>query len=437
MENQIQQLYARYLMHPSISTDTRNIKKDSIFFALKGETFNGNKFAEQAITEGCALAVIDEEIYKKDERYILVADVLKTLQKLAKHHRAQLKVPIIAITGSNGKTTTKELVRAVLAKKYNVYATIGNLNNHIGVPLTLLSLNKEHQMAIVEMGANHIGEIAQLCDIAQPDFGIITNIGKAHLEGFGGPEGVIMAKKELYTFIQQHKGLLFINKDNGLLSDLSKGTNQISYGTSDFCNCTGKIIETQPFIQLQWKSSDDLKNIDESPIVTTHLPGKYNFENILAAVCIASYFQVEADKINNALENYIPGNNRSQLIKKENNTILLDAYNANPSSMFAAIENFSELVAENKILILGDMLELGNQSNFEHQALMALLKNKGFSKIFLVGKYFSELENDINAMVFKNAEEIKQWISLNIIKNSTILIKGSRGIKLESLVEVL
>ena len=440
MKNQIEQLYSYYLTHPEICTDTRKIKKGSLFFALRGESFNGNKFAEQAIEEGCALAIIDEEVPEvgnKKTSYMRVPNVLKALQDLAQYHREQLKIPVIAITGSNGKTTTKELVKAVLSKQYFTYATIGNLNNHIGVPLTLLSITKQHQMAIIEMGANHIGEIASLCKISQPDFGIITNIGKAHLEGFGGVQGVINAKNELYAFIRQNKGLLFVNSDNNLLLDLSKGINKITYGTSQDSNCQGKIIDVDPFIKMKYKTATGNDHVEVNDIINSHLPGKYNFENILAAICIGHRFKVDTEKIKEGIENYIPANNRSEIIQKATNTIWLDAYNANPTSMEAAIENFSELKASSKILILGDMLELGQESKKEHQHLVSLIKKEVFTHILFVGNCFSETHNNINAVVFRNVDEALPWLNLNKFINSTILLKGSRGIKLEKLVEVL
>ena len=437
MKNQLQQLYSHYLQHPVVCTDTRQIKKDSLFFALKGGNFNGNEFAQRAIEQGCSLAIIDQEIYKKDERYILVPDALKALQELAQYHREHLTIPIIAITGSNGKTTTKELVNAVLSKRYFTKATFGNLNNHIGVPLTLLSITKQHEVAIIEMGANHIGEIALLCEIAQPGFGIITNIGKAHLEGFGGIQGVIKAKNEMYDFIKQHQGLLFVNQSNDLLMNLSENARKITYGEARDSDCIGEIIEVNPFVRLKWKSLQDKENIDAKEVLSSSLIGKYNFENILAAISIGQHFQVEAIKINEAIQNYIPANNRSEIIKKQTNTIWLDAYNANPTSMEAAIENFSALEADNKILILGDMLELGDESRTEHQLLIRLLKKKEFNNVFLIGNFFSEIENSINARVFKNVEQAYQWLDTNKISNSNLLIKGSRGIKLEKLIDVL
>jgi len=436
MSSYIKELYSLFLQHSLISTDTRVLKKDSLFFALKGENFNGNKFASQALEGGCSIAIIDEEKYKQDERYFLVPDVLLALQALAKFHRQQLAIPVIAITGSNGKTTSKELIFSVLSQKYNTCATQGNLNNHIGVPLTLLSIKKEHEMAVVEMGANHVGEIKELCDIAQPDFGIITNIGKAHLEGFGGFQGVIKAKKELYDFIGQHQGIVFVNSDNSLLSDLSRELKTISYGTSANCYCMAALADCDPYLQLKWKLNADPLPLEKKQTVNTQLIGSYNFENVLAAACIGSYFKVEEAKISKALENYLPTNNRSQVLKKNSNEIFLDAYNANPTSMHAAIENFSGL-SGSQVIILGDMLELGTESNREHQLIIELIKSKNFLNVILVGKYFSSLSNIQGAKLFENSDDAFTWLKQQSIINSRILIKGSRGIKLEKLVDAL
>lgn len=433
----IQDLYRLFLKHPVVCTDTRDIKKGSIFFALKGGNFNANKFAEQALDSGCALVVIDEVAYKKDERYILVDDVLSTLQALANHHRKQVSIPIISITGTNGKTTSKELLSAVLSEKYNVLATKGNLNNHIGVPLTLLNITEQHEIAIVEMGANHVGEIALLCSIAEPDFGMITNIGKAHLEGFGGYEGVIKAKSELYHFIQQKGGKLFVNDDNKLLQQLSQGINKIAFGTTGSADYIGIFIESNPYVKLICKAANDIQPIDEKPVITTQLIGNYNFENILAAACIGHYFGVSDKQIKNGLENYVPSNNRSQVIQTKSNMLLLDAYNANPSSMNAAIENFAQMNQSNKMVILGDMLELGDDSTNEHEKIVILLKNKNITNLLLVGPFFKESGKSINAQTFLNSDEVVDYLKQHPVINATILIKGSRGIKLEKVVEVL
>ncbi|MGQ0829831.1 MAG: UDP-N-acetylmuramoyl-tripeptide--D-alanyl-D-alanine ligase [Bacteroidota bacterium] len=431
----IQELYNHFLKNPLVCTDTREIQAGSIFFALKGSNFNANQFAEKAIQAGCSLAVIDEKEFKKDERYFLVDDVLIALQQLANHHRKQLSIPVIAITGTNGKTTSKELLNAVLSEKYKVLATKGNLNNHIGVPLTLLNIKKDHEIAIIEMGANHQGEIAILCSIAEPEFGMITNIGKAHLEGFGGLEGVIKAKSELYHFIKQKKGKLFVNADNELLKKLSEGINRVTFGTSAEMNFIGKFIESNPFVKLKCSVKTD--SLDKKPTISTQLVGKYNFENILAAACIGNYFGVSDDHVKRGLEKYVSSNNRSQVMKTKNNLLLLDAYNANPSSMTAAIENFAQMDQQNKMVILGDMLELGDDSAKEHAAIVNLLKQKNINTVLLIGNHFAEAGKIINAKTFSNSEEVLQYLKQHPVKNTTILIKGSRGIKLEKVIEVL
>lgn len=433
----IQELYSHFLKHPVVCTDTRDIKQGSIFFALKGDNFNANKFAEQALDAGCSLVVIDEGIFKKDERYFLVEDVLSTLQALANHHRKQLSSPIISITGTNGKTTSKELLNAVLSEKYNVLATKGNLNNHIGVPLTLLNITKQHEIAIVEMGANHIGEIAMLCAIAEPDFGMITNIGKAHLEGFGGYEGVVKAKSELYNFIKQKNGKLFVNADNKLLLQLSEGIEKITFGASETVDFSGILIESNPYVKLKCKAKEDIQPMHKKPVIVTQIIGNYNFENILAAACIGDYFNVSEEQIKTGLENYVPSNNRSQVMQTESNLLLLDAYNANPSSMSAAIENFSQMVQLNKMVILGDMLELGDESAKEHDTIVNLLKKKNITNVLLVGPFFKESGKIIDAKTFSDSEEVVNYLRLHPVKDTTILIKGSRGIKLEKVVEVL
>jgi len=430
-------LYSYYIKNPVVCTDTRDIKEGSIFFALKGDNFNANQFAEQALDSGCSLVVIDEANYQKDDRYFLVDDVLTTLQALANYHRKQLSIPIISITGTNGKTTSKELLNAVLSQKYKVLATKGNLNNHIGVPLTLLNITSQHEIAIIEMGANHQGEIAQLCAIAEPDFGMITNIGKAHLEGFGGYEGVVKAKSELYHFIKQKKGKLFVNNDNKLLLQLSEGIDKISFGTSETVDFTGKFIESNPFVKLKCKAKNDIQAIDEKPIITTQLIGNYNFENILAAACIGHFFDVSEEQIINGLENYIPSNNRSQVFQTQSNLLLLDAYNANPSSMSAAIENFAQMNQPNKMAILGDMLELGEDSAAEHTIIVDLLNKKNITNVLLVGPLFKEAAKSIKAKTFSDSDEVITYLKEHPIKNNTILIKGSRGIKLEKVVEEL
>lgn len=426
---EIKDIYKVYLQHPVVGTDTRNIKAGSMFFALKGGNFNANQFAKEALTKGAAFAVIDEEVHYT-EGCILVKDVLLTLQQLANYHRRNFKIPVIGITGSNGKTTTKELTAAVLSKKYKTLFTQGNLNNHIGVPLTLLSLKKDHEIAIIEMGANHQGEIAQLCKIAEPDYGIITNIGKAHLEGFGGPEGVIKAKSELYHFIRARKGKLFVNADDELLIQLAEGTDIITYGTHPDTDCEG-IIDTKSFLA---KAAFLVDGIEVE--VQSKLAGRYNFYNMLAATCIGFHFGLTISQVKEAIEEYTPSNNRSQIVKKENNTIWVDAYNANPSSMKTAIEGFAEMQGKGKVLILGDMFELGEDSRKEHQALADMISaKKVWDNVYLVGAEFSQTKSPLE--VFENMQAFMEWLATHPIKNKTILLKGSRGMAMERVLEKL
>lgn len=440
----IKDLYQLYIAFPSISTDTRNLANDSIFFALKGERFNANEFAEKAL-EKCRYAVIDEKKYAKDERFILVDDVLETLQKLAYFHRMQLNIPTLAITGSNGKTTTKELISRVLAQKYKVAFTQGNLNNHIGVPLTLLRMNAETEIGIVEMGANHIGEIKDLCEIAQPNFGIITNVGKAHLEGFGSFEGVKKAKGELYRFLYENDGLVFINSDNENLNEMNPPHKTIQYGRSKFTHVQGKQLDSKMFVELKWyahiQHDDDEGNDDfwdnEDRYIKTQLYGDYNFENVLAAITIGNYFRVEDLKIKQAIESYSPTNKRSQIIHKNSNTIILDAYNANPSSMKMSLENFLKIDGNNKIAVLGDMLELGNDSIIEHSNILYYLQENNFLDIVLIGKQFIESSFDFDLPQYENVEEYIAYLKQNPLKDRMIFIKGSRGIQLEKIIDWL
>lgn len=425
----IKELYKLYLRQTVVCTDTRNIKPGSLFFALKGANFNANTFASEAINKGCDYAIIDEEKYYTG-KCILVPDVLETLQKLANYHRRQFTIPIIGITGTNGKTTTKELTAAVLSKKYKTLFTQGNLNNHIGVPLTLLNLTKEHGIAVIEMGANHVGEIDMLCRIAEPGYGIITNIGKAHLEGFGGYEGVIKAKSELYKFIQENDGKLFVNADDDLLMNLSGKIERITYGTSDKSIVKG-VLNKESFL-AKGTILLEAKQIE----VTSSLAGSYNFYNMLAAACIGSHFGVSPQQIKEAIESYIPSNNRSQILKKGSNTIWVDAYNANPSSMKIAIENFATSNSPGKILILGDMFELGDDSHKEHQAIADLIdKTNHWEGVYLIGKEFSQVKS--SAKLFTTIEELINWFSVHPLENSTILLKGSRGMQMEKILEKL
>ena len=426
---EINELYQIYLAHSLICTDTRNIIKNSLFFALKGDHFNGNLFAAKAIEQGCSYALVDEDFGEKNKAIIKVENVLKTLQDLANHHRKQLKIPVIAITGSNGKTTSKELIYAVLSKKFATRATKGNLNNHIGVPLTLLSITKACEIAIVEMGANHQKEIEELCKITEPDFGLITNIGKAHLEGFGGIEGVKKGKKELYDFIKSINGTIFINSDDDVLMEISEGIKRINFGTKTGNFVMGKLEPAGKFLDFSWKK------VGEYHLVKSQIVGNYNFYNMLAAAAIGCYFGVEEESITEALIGYTPDNNRSQAIQTEKNSLVMDAYNANPSSMEAAIRNFSNLNSPNKFFILGDMLELGNESLAEHKNIVDLTQKLKLKGIF-IGNEFMKIKND-SILVFESGKEAKEYLTRENLHGNTILIKGSRGIKLEQMKEVL
>jgi UDP-N-acetylmuramoyl-tripeptide--D-alanyl-D-alanine ligase len=415
----IQELFSIYKEHPVISTDSRMIDKGCLFFALKGENFNGNRYAESALEKGASFAIIDEEIYKKDQRFILVPDVLESLQNLANLYRKQFKIPFIGITGSNGKTTTKELIAKVLSEKYSTHYTKGNLNNHIGVPLTLLTMPEDSEIAVIEMGANHQGEIGRLCEIAEPDYGLITNIGKAHLEGFGGFEGVKKGKSELYKFIKKCNGKIFINGKDDILIDLSQGNNMIYYEDAS-------LIELNPFVKLQWKGYT----------IQSKLIGTYNLTNILAAISIGQYFGVEDQSIISAIESYEPKNNRSQILKTKRNDIILDAYNANPTSMKSALKAFAKMPGDNKICILGDMLELGIEAENEHMQIKQLVQDLGLSKVVYVGPVFKSIARKVDNAFLLN-EEAKVYLKDSKISQHQILIKGSRGIKLEILTEVL
>jgi len=427
----IESLYTIYLDHPVITTDSRNIPVNSIFFALKGETFNGNTFASQALAKGASYAVIDQPELASDDRCIVVDDVLLCLQKLARYHRDQLGMPIIAITGTNGKTTTKELIASVLKQKFKVNFTQGNLNNHIGVPLTLLSMTKETEMGVVEMGANHLGEIHMLCQIANPDYGIITNIGKAHLEGFGSFEGVIKTKSELYRFLKEKKGKCFINADNSLLASQATGLEQINYGISLDYFMAGELASTDNHLVVKALFSGGWLYLKSK------LVGDYNFENLLAAACVGKYFGIDPLKIQEALAEYTPSNNRSQLIKTERNTIIMDAYNANPTSMMAALENFSKIENNQKCLILGDMLELGDASESEHQKIVDYIEDQNFSDVFLIGPHFEITKARTQKKKFEQVELLSNYLKTQPIENKLILIKGSRGIHLEKILDLV
>lgn len=430
---QIEKIYDIYKQYPSISTDTRNIKPNSIFFALKGANFNGNAFAAQALEIGAAYVVVDEADYAKDDTYILVDDVLETLQALASFHRQQLNIPVVGITGTNGKTTSKELVYAVLSQQFKTYATQGNLNNHIGVPLTLLAIDDSYELAIVEMGANHVGEIGFLANIARPTHGFITNVGKAHLEGFGSFDGVKKAKGELYDFIAHNKGTLFLQSDNEYLVEMASKrsfTKIVKYGFSDKNDIVGRLLMANPYLSIAWKEGAK----SESYEVYTQLTGSYNTENILAAIAVGLEFGMKPQAINEGITSYIPKNNRSQITKTERNTVVADFYNANASSMAAALDNMRVLTAENKVVILGDMFELGNESLEEHKMLIEKAKSLGFERLIFVGKEFFK-HKDANAEFYETTDQAKAAVSM--IKDSFILLKASRGMAFERLLEVL
>jgi len=407
----IKNLHELFLVNSLVDTDTRKIRKGSLFFALKGDNFNGNKFALEALEKGVNYAIIDEEEYNIHDKAILVDNVLTTLQQLANYHRKYLNTTIISLTGSNGKTTTKELINSVLSKKFNTTATFGNLNNHIGVPLTLLAMTPKTEIGIVEMGANHLKEIELLCAITEPNYGYITNFGKAHLEGFGSIDGVIKAKSELYDFLRNTNGKVFLNTDDCIQLKQSKGIENIIFNNEEI-----KFIEANPFVKVKFKNT----------IIKSKLIGKYNYNNIAAAIAIGNYFKISEKLIKNAIENYKPANNRSQIIKKGTNNIILDAYNANPSSMQAAIENFNQIKGTSKIVFLGDMFELGENSKIEHQKIAELATSLGFKEVYLIGKAFSTTSVK-NAFIFESFETLKSSIKLLNFENSSILIKGSRG----------
>ena len=416
----IAHLYKLYTPHFLVDTDTRTIRKNTLFFALKGDNFNGNSFAEEALNLGASFAIVDEKAYQTKKNIILVDNVLETLQQLANYHRRQLGIPIIGLTGSNGKTTTKELIAVVLRKKYNTQATKGNLNNHIGVPLTLLSMTDKTELGIVEMGANHQKEIEFLCTICEPDFGYITNFGKAHLEGFGGIEGVIKGKSELYTFLKENNKIAFVNPEDEIQVDKTRSINTINFKVEDL-----KFLASNPFVLLSFKT----KNIQ------SNLIGAYNYSNIAAAISIGVYFKVSEEEIKEAIESYVPNNNRSQIIETANNQLILDAYNANPSSMKVALENFAAIKTDTKVVILGDMFELGEESPYEHQAIVNLATSLKFNKIFLVGENFHQTATEKHQ--FKSYNLLEEYLKKNPLKQQSILIKGSRGMRLERILAVI
>lgn len=427
----LERIYHLWEESSGVNTDSRKCKKDNLFFALSGENFNGNKFAEKALEKGAIAAIIDDAEYKTSPKHILVDDSLETLQLLAKLHRDKLNTPILAITGSNGKTTTKELISAVLSSEKKICFTKGNLNNHIGVPLSLLEIKPDTEIAIIEMGANHIGEIAFLCELVSPNYGIITNIGKAHLEGFGSLEGVIKAKSELYDTIRQNNGEIILNNDDNLLNELATGIKSFTYGTTSEANITAEIISSNPTLIVDWKHKGTKYTIQ------SHLYGQYNFPNILAAIASGIFFGISPQAINKSIEDYIPENSRSQLIKTENNTILLDAYNANPVSMNGAIISFREFNADKPLLILGDMFELGKDSEEEHRRVIKHIEETAFNNVILVGNEFFKFSHTNNFKYFEKTSDLYIWLETYNLQDYTILIKGSRGMKLEVLLDKL
>ena len=422
-------LYDLFIHNPQITTDSRNCPKGSIFFALKGDKFDGNQYAGKALASGCVYAVIDNPEYYIGERTILVDNVLKTLQQLAHHHRKVLGLPIIGITGTNGKTTTKELLAAVLSTKFNLLYTEGNFNNHIGVPLTLLRLTHDHEMAVIEMGASHPGDIKELVDIVHPNYGIITNVGRAHLEGFGSFEGVIRTKGELYDYIRRSKGKIFIKKENEYLQSIAKGIEQITYGNGDDAFASGQVVSCDPFLVFNWKQQGKLHTVE------THMIGSYNLDNVLAAVAVGRFFKIPAERISRAIAAYEPTNNRSQFKKTDNNELIIDAYNANPSSMKVALDNFITMPVQPKAIILGDMRELGPTSDELHAEVVEQIKKGQFDKVFLCGEHFSKVGKEFSP--FATTEAMVEELRKQPLKGYHILIKGSHSMGLEKLADIL
>jgi len=430
----IEEIYKVFEKCRIVSTDSRAIAPSSLFFAIKGDNFDGNQFVDAAFEAGCAAAVVSDNKYRGRENVFVVKDTLQTLQQLANYHRRKLNIPILAITGTNGKTTTKELVSAVLAKKFRISYTSGNKNNHIGVPLTLLSMNYTIDMGVVEMGANHPGEIKTLCQIVEPNYGIITNVGKAHLEGFGSIEGVMKTKGELYDYLNANDGTVFINDDNEKLGKILSGHDKLKvvrYGKKDTCFCRGTYSEYAYQTTVTWKT-DSMSGFSKSNLI-----GAYNFENILAAITVGAFFEIHPTAIDGAISDYFPRNNRSQMTKTSRNTLILDLYNANPTSMRAAIDSYNSLSDDYKSLILGDMLELGKESEAEHKAVLDYVKESGYSYAFFVGKNFAKFEKDYNYMFFNTVEDLNKYFVSHPEKSKMFLVKGSRGIHLEKVVDYL
>ncbi len=419
----IKAIYDIFCQFPLVTTDSRNCPPNSIFFALKGENFNGNKFAQSALEKGCAYAFVDESEYADGKRILLVENCLLTLQKLAEYHRQQLGIKIIGITGSNGKTTTKELIAAVLSKKFNLIYTKGNLNNQIGVPLTLLSMKREHELAIVEMGASHPGDIKELVDIAHPDFGLITNVGTAHILGFGSFEGVLNTKCELYDYLKQNGGKVFYHTANPHLSQRSQGLDRIAYGAGSATEAT--MVASDPFLTISWNGRE----------IQTKLIGSYNFENVLASIAVGTYFGVDANLVVEALAEYTPTNSRSQFLKTAKNDLIVDAYNANPTSMAAALSNFKVMKNDSKVVVLGDMKELGHVSEEEHQKIADFVAGMDLKAAFLIGPNFEKTSS--NAMKFATAADLNDYLQTHPVTDSLVLVKGSNSMKLTTCVDAL
>lgn len=431
---EIQQLYSCFLQSSGVTTDTRTCTEGSMFFALKGERFDGNTYARQALDAGCAYAVIDNPAYADpaDSRLLLVEDTLLALQQLARHHRRQLGTRIIGITGTNGKTTTKELLSAVLARKFRTHYTHGNLNNSIGVPLTLLQLTADHEIAVVEMGASHPGDISELVHVAEPDFGIITNVGRAHLQGFGSFEGVIRTKGELYDFLREKGGsTIFLHNDNPYLCGIADGLTAVRYGSpAEGVAVSGEVIACDPYLCFRWQSADG-----PAYEVSTRLVGRYNVDNALCAVTVGRFFGVSDSDINEAIAGYEPTNSRSQLLRTERNTLIVDAYNANPTSMRASLLNFQQMKAERKMVIIGDMKELGDASAAEHQGIVSLLQECAFTEVWLVGQQFIHAQSAYRT--FANADEVIAALEAQPVCDTTVLVKGSNSMKLSTLIPYL
>lgn len=425
----LNELYELFLHHEKITTDSRHCPTNSLFFALKGERFDGNQYAAKALETGAAYAIIDNPKYLSGDRMILVDNVLDCLQQLAHRHRKALGIPVIGITGTNGKTTTKELLASVLATKFNVLATEGNLNNQIGVPLTLLRMNPDHEIAVVEMGASHPGDIDELVHIVAPNYGLITNVGCAHLEGFGSFEGVLHTKGELYDYLRHTNGKIFINQENKDLMGIAHGLEQITYGQHEGAFAVGHVVESNPFLTFDWKQQGKIH------VVETHLVGAYNIDNVLAAVAVGRYFKIPAERISRAIAAYEPTNNRSQYKKTERNDLIIDAYNANPTSMKAALDNFASLPVHPKAVVLGDMLELGKTSDELHSGIVRQLQAEAFDKVYLCGQHFARTADGFPS--FTTTEELIAALRQDKLEGYHILIKGSHSMGLENVVELL